>query len=66
MANQLIDKGMVLDFVPDRPDFVKVGNGIHTVYAYIPGDRNLVKVGQFYNVYKQSGTYYLGTQFEGR
>lgn len=66
MANQLINKGVVLDFVPGRTDMVKISCGIHTVHAYIPGDRSLVRPGQFYNLYKQGSTYYLGTQFEGR
>lgn len=56
----------MLDFVAGRPDMVKLGSGIHTVHVYIPGDRTLVKPGQFYNVYKQGSTYMLGTQFEGR
>lgn len=56
----------MLDFVPGRADMVKVACGIHTIHAYIPGDRSLVRAGQFYNLYKQGSTYYLGTQFEGR
>lgn len=56
----IMQYGTVIGFVPNKPDFAMVTNGIFVIYAYISGDRSKVVVGGRYSLYKQNSLYYLG------
>ena len=66
MTNQaLISFGRVIGFVPGYSDFVVITDGFYAIHAYVPFKSPSVQPGQFYNVYKQGATYYVGTQMQG-
>lgn len=66
MAEQLVTSGVVLGFVPNKPDYVIISSGPYQVFAYIPGPSENVKVGQTYQAYKVDNTYYLGQEIPSK
>lgn len=52
--------GMVVGFVPNKPDIAIVTNGFFTIHAFISGNRSRVKIGQKYSIYRQNSLYYIG------
>lgn len=52
--------GTVIGFAPNKPDFCYVTNGFFTIQAYIPGNRQRIKIGKKYMLYKNNSLYSVG------
>jgi len=68
MANQqqLMTMGVIIGFVDGQPDLVRVSDGFNVIVAYLPQDRNEIRPGQCFNLYKQNSLYMLGTELQSQ
>ncbi len=54
--------GLVIGFVPNKPNFVIVTNGLFQIHARVTGKRSEVQIGGKYSLYKQNSIYYVGAK----
>lgn len=60
----VFEYGMVVGFLPNKPDFAIVTNGFFTIHAFVSGDRSKVLIGKKYAIYRQNSLYYVGGEVD--